>query len=212
MRRKGYLFLIVGWAFVCGGMFVVIARAIEKGTIEKFDVPIIQFVQGLEMESLTFMFKMFTWIGSGYGVTPITVIICCLLFFKFKRQIDACFVAFTMISTILLNEGLKRVFTRERPEIYRLMDAGGYSFPSGHTMMAVSLYTMVVYAFWRHMKSSIGRTLLLIGSLLTAFLIAMSRIYVGVHFPSDIAGGFFMSALWLTILFAGYDQIRRRIT
>lgn len=189
---------------ISGGLFLIIAQAIHTGAIVKFDLPIIKIVQGWEAGWLTVLFTSFTWIGSGYGVTPITFLICLLLFFKYNKRPEAILFAFSIVSTILLNEGLKRVFIRERPEIYRLLDAGGFSFPSGHTMMAVSLYAMIIYIVWPTVKSKSGKFLLVFACSLFAFLIAVSRIYVGVHYPSDIAGGFLMSTLWITLLLTGY--------
>lgn len=186
--------------------FLAIAWAIETGTIENFDLPIIAFIQGMENPFLTILLKTFTWIGSGFGVTPITLVICGILFFTLKKRQQSYLFAFSIVSTILLNEGLKQVFVRGRPELYRLMDAGGFSFPSGHTMMAVSLYAMIVYVTWPYTKHTIQRFLLIFSAWLVAFLIAVSRIYVGVHYPSDIVGGFFMSTLWLTIVLMIYHK------
>lgn len=194
---------------VSGGMFFVIANAIHTGAIERFDLPIISFVQGLETSWLTVFLKIFTWIGSGYGVTPITLLICFFLFFIYNKRPLAILFAFSIVSTILLNEGLKRIFTRARPEIYRLMDAGGFSFPSGHTMMAVSLYAMIVYVCWPLVKRRTSRILLIVACVSVAFLIAVSRIYVGVHYPSDIAGGFFMSTFWITAILTFYMTVKR---
>ncbi len=211
LQGKVCKFLIpFGICLVSGGLFLIILQAIEHGTIENFDLPIIQFVQGMEVASLTFVLKTFTWIGSGFGVAPITLLICVLLFFKYNKRSQAVLFAFAIVSTILLNEGLKRVFVRDRPEIHRLMDAGGFSFPSGHTMMAVSLYAMIVYVAWPHVKNTSKRCLLVLGASLFVFLIAGSRIYVGVHFPSDIAGGFLMSTFWLTIVLTIYHLFKSR--
>lgn len=186
--------------------FLVIAWTIETGAIENFDLPIIAFVQGMEAPFLTGLLKTFTWIGSGFGVVPITLVICVIIFFKLGKQNQAYLFAFVMVSTILLNEGVKRIFTRDRPEIHRLMDAGGFSFPSGHTMMAVSLYAMIVYVTWPYTKDITQRLSLIFSAFLVAFLIAISRIYVGVHYPSDIAGGFFMSTGWLTLALFIYKR------
>lgn len=210
MNKKGFhimLPLLICLASI--GLFLVIVVAINTGAIEQFDLPIIEFIQGLEAGWLTVLLKIFTWIGSGYGVTPITFFICLLLFFKYKKRPQAILFAFSIVITILLNEGLKKVFTRDRPEIYRLMDAGGFSFPSGHTMMAVSLYAMITYLVWPAVKSNLGRVLLVLVSSLIAFLIAVSRIYVGVHYPSDIAGGFLMSTLWITLLLTSYHVVKK---
>lgn len=198
-----------GIFFISGGLFWLIVATIANGTIENFDLPIIEFIQGMEVPSLTLILKTFTWIGSGIGVTVITLFICFILYFKEHRRAQAWLFAFTIVSTIALNEGLKRIFTRSRPEIHRLMDAGGYSFPSGHTMMAISLYAMIVYVFWPRLTTIVSRIALVITASFIAFLIAVSRIYVGVHYPSDIAGGFMMSTLWLTIVLLVYSLLKK---
>lgn len=183
-----------------GGLFMLIAHFIGNGKIESFDLPIIQFVQGLETPFLTFTLKTFTWIGSAYGVIPITIAICTFLFFGLHHRKQAIFFAFSIASTISFNELLKLYFKRDRPELYRLLEIGGFSFPSGHTMMAFSLYGMIVYIFWHHLNKMRNRILLIVFATMMAFSIAISRIYVGVHFPSDIVGGIAASTFWITLL------------
>ena len=80
---------------------------------------------------------------------------------------------------------LKIYFKRERPEIHRILDANGFSFPSGHTMMAFSLYTIIAYIAWRNVKTTLNRILLILSAAFMSIMIPMSRIYLGVHFPSD---------------------------
>lgn len=194
---------------VSGSLFGMIVRFISNGQIKNFDLPIIEFVQGLETPWLTVVLKAFTWIGSAYGVVPITLIICAILFYGINEKKRAIFFAFSIVSTIILNESLKLYFVRDRPEIYRLMDAGGFSFPSGHTMMAFSLYGMIVYVTWRHLKETKQRIFIMILATFIAFLIAISRIYVGVHFPSDIVGGFAASTCWITIIITAFHRFQR---
>lgn len=211
LQKTRTLFIALLILISSGGSFLFIARAIERGAIERFDLSIITFVQGMEVSWLTKLLKSFTWIGSGYGVTSITLAVCITLYFGLGKRSEAFLFAFSIVGTILLNEGLKRVFTRTRPEIYRLMDAGGFSFPSGHTMMAVSLYAMIVYITWPYVKSRKGRILLITATTSIAFLIMISRIYVGVHYPSDIIGGIMMSTCWITLILMTYHIFKRGV-
>ncbi|MDS9471920.1 phosphatase PAP2 family protein [Sporosarcina pasteurii] len=184
---------------VSGSLFITMANLVGSGKIESFDLPIIRLVQGLEAPWLTVLFKTFTWIGSAKAVVPITIIVCFLLFFVYKHRQQAFVFAFSIVGTIALNELLKGHFKRARPEIYRIMDAGGYSFPSGHTMMAFSLYGMITYILWRNIKTVGGRVALLSFASFMAFMIATSRIYLGVHYPSDVVGGIAASTICVTI-------------
>lgn len=194
---------------VSGSLFGMIGHFISNGKIKNFDLPIIEFVQGLETPWLTVFLKTFTWIGSAYGVVPITILVCAILFYGLNEKKRAIFFAFSIVSTIILNEGLKLYFVRERPEIYRLMDTGGFSFPSGHTMMAFSLYGMIVYVTWWQLKETKKRIAVIILAAFIAFSIAISRIYVGVHFPSDIVGGITASTCWITIIITAFHRFQR---
>lgn len=207
-RQSWNLFIAL---LICGaslGLFTTIAYFIGNGKIEGFDLPIIAFIQGMEAPWLTTVFKTFTSIGSWYIVVPITLIVCFLLFFVFQHRQQAFLFAFSIVGTIALNELLKLFFKRERPEIYRIMDASGFSFPSGHTMMAFSLYAMITYIAWRNIKIVRGQIALLAAAAFMAFMIAISRIYIGVHYPSDIVGGIAISTIWVTIVITAYSLIR----
>jgi undecaprenyl-diphosphatase len=196
-----------------GVLFGYIATSIGNESIGRFDTSIIGFVQGMEMPWLTAIMKVFTWIGSTYIVVPVTLIAFCLLFFKFHYRQQAFLLVLVIAGTILLNHLLKIYFKRERPEIHRIMDANGFSFPSGHTMMAFSLYVIIAYIAWRNAKTVFGRVLLIVFASFMIFIIGTSRIYLGVHYPSDIVGGMAASALWLTIaisVYAWYQKLREK--
>lgn len=203
-KRPNHLFIAFIILTLSGSLFMVTAHFIDNGKIEHFDLPIIQFIQGLETPWLTVIFKGLTWFGSAYSVIPITVSICAILFFIMHDRKQAFLFAFAIASTIILNELLKLYFKRDRPEIYRLMDIGGFSFPSGHTMMAFSLYGMIAYITWCHLKTENKRILLVTVAAIMAFSIAISRIYVGVHFPSDIVGGIAASTFWVTMVLSTF--------
>lgn len=191
---------------ISGSLFMIISYFIQNENISHFDLSIIEFIQGFEAPWLTTFFKAFTWIGSAYGVIPITIVVCIILFFRMRYYGQALLFAFSMVGTILFNEILKQFFKRQRPEIYRIMDIGGFSFPSGHAMMAFSLYGMIVYVCWRHVRTTSSRLILVSFAAFMAFSIAISRIYVGVHFPSDIIGGIAASTFFLTIVISIYER------
>lgn len=194
--------LIIG-VMICAisaGLFSYLASSISNGTIERFDMSIISFVQGMEASWLTVILKTFTWIGSGYVVVPVTLMAFFLLYFVYQRRGQAILFVTVIIGTISSNELLKLYFQRERPEIHRIIDAGGLSFPSGHTMMAVSLYAIIAYVLWQNLKSLGSRVLLILFTVFMILMIAVSRIYLGVHYPSDIAGGIAASIFLVTLL------------
>lgn len=203
-EQSRILFAAMMICLVSGGLFAVVIYFIGSGKIESFDLPIIEFVQGLETPALTIFFKTFSWIGSAYTVIPSTIIVCAILFFGTNEKKTAILFAFTMVSTIVLNLILKPSFPRERPEIYRLVEVTGLSFPSGHTMMVVGLYGMIVYAAWHHIKKISGRISLILFATVIILFVTMSRIYLGVHFPSDIVGGIAASTCWVMLVLIAF--------
>ncbi|MBO0589329.1 phosphatase PAP2 family protein [Sporosarcina sp. E16_8] len=187
-----------------GIAFGYIAAAVGNESIAHFDTAVIGFVQGLEAPWLTSIMKVFSWIGSGLVVAAIALIGFIVLYFVLRYRHQAFLLIAVIAGSVILNRLLKIYFKRERPEIHRIMDAKGFSFPSGHSMMAFALYAIIAYIAWRNVKTTASRVVLV---LFTAFMIIMigtSRIYLGVHYPSDIVGGFVASALWATISISVY--------
>ncbi|MNP70769.1 Phosphatidylglycerophosphatase B [compost metagenome] len=87
-----------------------------------------------------------------------------------------------------------------------MIDVNGFSFPSGHSMAAFSLYGVMAFLLWRHTLTSIGRGVLIAFSVAMILMIGISRIYLGVHYPSDVLGGFLASGCWLSISIWFYQR------
>ncbi len=207
ISRRFYIVLLI--CLVSASLFLFIAHTIQTGAIKFFDEPIIHAVQGLESTGLTLLFKTFTWIGSTYVVAPLTVIAFSLLYFIYQRRGEAFLFVALIVITVIANGLLKQFFKRERPEIYRIIDAGGLSFPSGHTMMAFSMYTIIAYVLWRNMKSRTHQIVLISAVTFMIGMIAVSRIYLGVHFPSDIMGGMMASLFLVTLAISIFTLIQK---
>ena len=135
------------------------------------------------------------------GSTLAVVIICLLiLFFLYKvlhHRHELLLFIVVVAGSPLLNHLLKEIFQRPRPDLHRLIDIGGYSFPSGHAMNAFTVYGILTFLLWRHIFKHSGRILLLLFSSFFIIMIGVSRIYSGVHYPSDIIGGYLASGFWL---------------
>ncbi|PIC58237.1 phosphatase PAP2 family protein [Sporosarcina sp. P12(2017)] len=191
------------------GFFAYIARSIHLQTISSFDEPIIDFVQSAESPGLTSIMKLFTTIGSTTSVVLLAILTLGVLLWK-KHRAQAVLFAIVLAGTGILNQVLKFIFKRERPDFNRLIDIGGYSFPSGHTMMAFSLYTILTYILWRNVKNTGSQVVIIILAAMMIVMIAVSRIYLGVHFPSDIVGGVLASSVWLFASIAFYQRFQRQ--
>lgn len=104
----------------------------------------------------------------------------------------------------------KHSFSRARPDmVERLIEVGGHSFPSGHSSGASALYLTLAIVLGRHVHTLRGRALLLFGSCALALLIGLSRVYLGVHYPSDVLGGLAFGAGWALLVAAAFEWGRR---
>lgn len=209
--RELSLRLVIIW-IICilfTGFFAFIARSIRLETISSFDEPIVDFIQGAETPWLTTIMRMFTDIGSTTAVIILGIIALGLLLVR-KHRAQAVLFVVALAGTGILNQTLKFIFKRQRPDINRLIDIGGYSFPSGHTMIAFSLYTILGYILWRNLKNSWSRLGIMLLAVFMIIMIAISRIYLGVHYPSDIVGGFLASSVFLFLIIAMYQRFQRQ--
>ncbi|MBD7907592.1 phosphatase PAP2 family protein [Sporosarcina gallistercoris] len=187
---------------ILAAVFGYVASSIGNGSIVQFDRPVIDFVQGAETPWLTEVMKVFTTIGSTEAVIAISVITLGLLLY-FRQKAQSLLFLIVIGGTAALNLVLKLFYQRARPDLNRLIEISGYSFPSGHTMMATSLYIILAFILWRNARTS-GRILYVIGAIFMISMICISRIYLGVHYPSDVVGGIISSAFWLLIAISVY--------
>lgn len=182
--------------FICVIIFLEILEDIFQKEKLFLDTIIYQIaVIRLRMQPLTTIFKMITNLGGSYVL--ITISILALIVLKNKRI--AITINLNLIISATLNFILKNIIQRPRPEGYRLIDESGYSFPSGHSMVSMAFYGLLIYLIWKKVKNKkikyIACTLL--GILIPT--IGFSRIYLGVHYASDVVAGFVISIAYLVV-------------
>lgn len=189
------------------GFSIMVIFAVNQD-ITNFDRTVIAYIQEFETSTLTSIMKFFTFIGSFSAMLVIVLLTSLFLYVVMKHRVEIILLWSVVISTPILNWILKQIFHRARPEFHRLIDIGGYSFPSGHAMNAFAFYGILAFLLWRHILNRTGRTILILFSSLFIVLIGISRVYLGVHYPSDIIGGYFASGFWLTIVVGFFQKYR----
>lgn len=141
---------------------------------------------------LTNIMKIITFLGSALSIILLTV----LLIIVVKGKRNKILILINVIVTTLLNQLLKNVFQRGRP-FDSIIEESGYSFPSGHSMVSMAFYGFLIYLVY---KSNIKYKGLIVGLLsVLIVLIGISRIYLGVHYPTDVIGGFTLSLSYLLL-------------
>ena len=149
--------------------------------LKPFDLNVISYIQNLENEWLTKFYKMITIIADTYQSVIITILLVALLYIK-KYYREALFLTVTMSACSLAMPLLKNIFSRERPNFHKLIEISGYSFPSGHTTSATTMYlTLAIILLSKYFVFSIA--------VLGIVIIGSSRIYLGVHYPTDVMAG-----------------------
>ncbi|CAM3114511.1 phosphatase PAP2 family protein [Filibacter tadaridae] len=191
--------------------FGLLAFLVSGNQIVQFDKVIISFIQGLESEPLTTTMNFFSFIGSGSSIKVLGLITVICLFFLLKHRSDLILFIVVLIGSHYVFRTLKQLFHRARPDLHRLIEIGGYSFPSGHATNAITFYGILSFLLWRHIPTYWGRTFLVIFSTIMILMIGISRIYLGVHYPSDVIAGYFAGTFWLFIAIWCYQFIKEKV-
>jgi len=190
---KKYLKFILSAILVV--VLIIIMVAIKNGNIIGFDNKIYSIVTSNTNGFLDNLYKVFTFLGSTIFIIGACLAI--LIFVKNKKVAGIIFGS-VAISTIV-NNVIKIIFRRPRPEVRRLVVEKSFSFPSGHTMAAVTLYGILIFFI---MKSKMKKNVKIAISVILGLLpicVAVSRIYLGAHFASDVTGAAVTSTALLLV-------------
>lgn len=123
---------------------------------------------------------------------------CLMILFVKNKKISKAFLL-NLILVFLLNYVLKIIFARSRPIDINLIVETGFSFPSGHAMMSLGIYGFLIYLLLLSDKNKISKIIGSASLILLIFLIGISRIYLGVHYATDVIAGFIISASYLLL-------------
>lgn len=210
LYKKMSLTFILSWAlaFLFIYVFVTLSEGVLENELGTFDMIVGALVRSLYSPGITEFFIFITRLGSGLIEALLCVIIACVFLFYLKEKWKASFLVLSLISGWLLNEGLKFIFHRQRPTLKHLVEVGGYSFPSGHAMVSTIFYGMLGYLIWTELRQRNKTSwYVIVASILLILLIGISRIYLGVHFATDVLGGFSMGGIWLLVFIWGLNRM-----
>ena len=182
--------------FICLIGFLKLAEDVFNKEIMKGDIIGYNFISKyLISDFVTPVAKVITNFGGAIFLISFTII---SLIVVNNKKIGLCIMLNLMISSGL-NILLKNILQRERPNEFRLIDESGYSFPSGHSMVSMAFYGFIIYLVYKYVENKKFKIFLIV--LLSALIvfIGTSRIYLGVHYTSDVLAGFLISISYLVI-------------
>lgn len=194
-------------------LFVELTDELKGPTIELFDQRIAAFFSSLRSPGLTEFVVFITDIGDFYGYLVLTIVAVIFFLWKFNNLKFILQLIGIQLLSILSNMALKRAIDRARPSDEHLVVVKTLSYPSGHAMSAMAFYGFLIYLLFQVKMAKGLRIVLTCLFIFMILAIGLSRIYLGVHYPSDVAGGFIAGLIWVTFcitLFNIIDVLRRR--
>ena len=176
--------------------------------IYQFDTTFINIITNKNITEISF-FRQFTRLANTSVIAVLSVLLT-LFLLVLRKYWFALFSALSMASANWCNDMIKILVHRPRPSVHHLVYAGGYSFPSGHSVGSMSLALVLIVIIYLLIKNKPLKWTLIITLSLYTILIGISRIYLHVHYPSDVFGGFlegiFFIIFWYLILHKKLDR------
>lgn len=191
-------------------LFTELAEEMLESEVKRFDGSIIQFFYNIKTDTMDWILFVFTELGSLWFLTIFSIMVVSVLWFKKEDKWSIFFFIIGIGGGGFLTKLLKFYYGRERPSIDESIDAIGYSFPSGHSMGSLIFYGFLSYFLFR---SSIRKrwkwaAVFVCGGII--FLIGISRIYLGAHYPSDVIAGYLAGSIWLILCILALEYVKWR--
>jgi membrane-associated phospholipid phosphatase len=194
-------------SFFSLNMFFELSEDLMEQERFQFDQVITQYVSNIRTEAITEVMKFITFLGGKTILTLLLIGSLIWLIVKRKNYWGAIFYIIAVAGGGLLNLGLKHWFGRIRPENSLIVEQG-FSYPSGHAMGSLIYYGFLGYLLVRSQRGKSIKVSLSMAFIALILLIGFSRIYLGVHYPSDVLAGFSAGTVWLLLCIGGRESIR----
>lgn len=195
---KEYIKKNLKWVvlFICLVGFLALTEDVFNKEIMQGDIIGYKMISTfLISDFVTPIAKFITNFGGAVFLSIATIAL--LLLIKNKKIGLSIFSNIVIIT--ILNQLLKRILRRPRPTEFRIVEETGYSFPSGHSMVSMAFYGYLIYLIYRYIKNKYIKWLLIVLLSILICLIGISRNYLGVHYTSDVLGGFLLSISYLVV-------------
>jgi len=188
-------------------IFIKLSAELLERELSRIDSIIYDFISLFISPGMTILMKVFTFMGSAPALIFFSLCLGLFLWVRKAPRFWGWMVVLNLTVTSLLDEVFKLIFQRPRPDILRLVPISGYSFPSGHSMTSISFYGLIIYLCIKYIRPP--QKYFISGLLIVLVLaIGVSRIYLGVHYASDVIAGFSAGTAWLAIFIAISKRVR----
>ena len=197
MKAKEFINKYLIWIILVLGLllFFYLVRLINANTISVLDNYIYNLIKGFISPKMTPIVKFITEFGNYTVMIPVII-----LFYLFNK--DKSFNRYftnNLVAIFTSNFIVKNIIRRDRPIDINLIIENGFSFPSGHSMVSFAFYGFIIYYVYCSHLSKLWKTIIISILTLLVLMIGLSRIYLGVHYASDVIGGFVLALVYLII-------------
>jgi membrane-associated phospholipid phosphatase len=177
-------------------VFGWLAEETLEGDTRQFDAFVRSAVHQLATPGLTRLMQVFSFLGSVAALTAMCLVVICVSFY-FRHARTAALLAITMLGAAALDVALKHAFHRPRPVAFFGATPSSYSFPSGHALGSLCFYGILAAILTAHVRGRGAKICIWMAAVLLVGMIGFSRIYLGVHYPSDVIAGYCAGAVWV---------------
>ncbi|MBQ6522132.1 MAG: phosphatase PAP2 family protein, partial [Atopobiaceae bacterium] len=184
LARENRMIIVLSIALL---VFVYLLQNVMSGDIRRIDGIAYQFfVVRLRRDWLTPIMQSFTSLSAPVVLAVMLIIVAAFA----PGRMPGRFAAANLVGIVALNFALKEIVQRPRPEGFRLIAETGYSFPSGHSMVAVAFYGFMIWLIIRYEEDRLQRWIWSLALFFVVIMIGVSRVYLGVHYFSDVMAGY----------------------
>lgn len=189
--------------FICLVGFLAITEDVFNKEIMNGDIIGYKIISKfLISDFATTIAKFTTNFGGTIFLIVLTIILCVII----KNKKIGLSIFSNIVIITILNQLLKRILQRPRPTEFRIVEETGYSFPSGHSMVSMAFYGYLIYLIYKYVKNKYVKWISIILLSILICSIGISRIYLGVHYTSDVLGGFLISISYLVIYISAVNK------
>jgi len=189
--------------------FGAVADEVAEGDTAASDQRVANWLHGRATDPFTDVFQAFTWTGNG-GFLAVVVLVTAFLLWRRRFVTDALFVVLAFAGAEVITFGMKQGFRRERPFFEDpLATASSFSFPSGHSLVSLAVYGSIALVIARRAPNRRAAATVVAAAAVWILAIGFSRLYLGVHFLTDVVAGYAAGAAWLALLYLALETRSR---